>query len=153
MNLTTFKTIALLFIITSGIVMASCKKDKKDPEPEPTKKELLSHTWKITDVQTSDGTSIINLVPQAKCLKDKTVTLVADNTFVISDDTEDCSTPLEGSGSWSLTENDSKIKFEIEDNDPLTVTIKELSATTLKLSYYFADAPVPGDYIIVFQKQ
>lgn len=154
MNFPALKKGFFLFVVSSALIVGSCQKDKvEDPEPEPTKKELLSHTWKITDVQTSDGTSIINLVPQTQCMKDNIVTIKTDNTFSFEDVPDECDPPFDGAGTWSLVENDAKVKFEVTDDDPLTVTIKDINTTTLKLSYYFEDAPIPGEYIVVLQKQ
>lgn len=151
MNLTAFKTTALLFIITSAIVISSCKKEKD--EPQATRKELLTNKWKVTDLQTSTGSSIIDLVPQTQCLKDNTITLVADNTFVLAEGADVCDTPLEGTGTWSLIEGETKLKFEFLDDDTLEAAINDINTTTLKISYYFEDAPIPDTYIIVLQKQ
>lgn len=154
MNFPAFKKFALVLIASSALIVGSCQKDDvEEPEPEPTKKELLSNKWKIIDVQTADGTSIINLVPQTQCLKDNFVTLVTDNTFTLDEGADVCDTPLEGTGTWSLIDNETKIRFVITGGDTMTVTIKELTTSNLKLSYYFADAPIPGDYTLVLQKQ
>lgn len=154
MNFPAFKKLALAVIASSALIVVSCQKDKvEDPEPEPTKKELLSNTWKVTDLQTSDGTSIINLAPQTQCLKDNTVTLKADDTFILDEGADVCDTPLEGTGTWSLVENETKIKLEVDGGDPMTATINDVNTTTLKISYYFEDAPIPGTYVVVLQKQ
>ncbi|MGN6491302.1 MAG: lipocalin family protein [Agriterribacter sp.] len=152
MNFPAFKKFALVLIASSALIVTSCQKDNEE-DPEPTKKELLSNKWKIIDVQTADGTSIINIAPQAKCMQNNIVTIKTDNTFSFEDVPDECDPPFAGTGTWSFVENETKVKFEVSGGDPLTLTIKDLNATTLKLSYYFEDAPIPGDYTVVLQKQ
>ena len=117
MNFMAFKKYILLLSAVAGLTFSSCQKDDEEPTPEPTKKELLSNKWKVSDIQTSTGQSIIDLVPQTQCLKDNTITLVADNTFTLEEGANVCDTPFEGSGTWSLIENETKLKLVISGSE------------------------------------
>lgn len=145
---------SLAVILLMSVVVFSCKKDKDDPEEEPTRKELITNKWKITDVRTG-GTSILLLVPTLSCITDNIVTFKSNETFTMEEGANVCSPAFEGSGTWSLVENDTKVKLlfsEPEDSEVLA-PITELTTTTLKISYYFEDVPIPGNYEIVLQKQ
>lgn len=152
MNFVAFKKYIVLFTVAAGLTFSSCQKDDEEPTPEPTKKDLLTNKWKVSDVQTSTGTSLLSF-PQIQCLTDNIFTLLANNTFTIEEGANVCDTPFEGSGTWSLTENETKLKLEFQTGDPVTADINDVNTTTLKMSYFFADAPIPGTYIVILQKQ
>lgn len=117
------------------LISGSCKKDDKKETPEPTKKELLSNKWNVTDLLLN-GTSVYNLnIPQVKCAKDNVYTLAADNTYTIEEGAIVCDPSTAGSGTWALSENDTKLQFTPQTGDPLIFTINELTTTTLKFSY------------------
>lgn len=144
----------LPFLLFSAFVFVSCKKDKNEDEKEPTKKELLSNKWKVSDVQDAAGNSYINFpIDKIKCLKDNTFTLRADNSYTIDEGEVVCDPSTAQSGTWSLTNNDTKIEFTQSGSDPLIVTLVDVNATTLKISYELTDIPLPGIYTVILQKQ
>ncbi|HRO48478.1 DUF5004 domain-containing protein [Agriterribacter sp.] len=153
-NCLLFGKYALLLLFISVFALTSCKKDKTDKEEEPTKKELLSNKWKVSDVTNEGGTSVIGLpVPQIICLKDNIFTLKANDTYTIDEGAVVCDPSTAQSGTWKLTDNDTKIEFTQAAGDPLVVTLVEVNTTTLKISYELTDIPLPGTYTVTLQKQ
>ncbi|MCC6287535.1 MAG: hypothetical protein IT249_06595 [Chitinophagaceae bacterium] len=146
-----FKLISV-FAIVFSLSISSCKKDKNE-DTQPTKKELLSNSWKITDIQASDGTSIIGLpVPEITCFKDNIFTMKSDNSYVIDEGAVVCSNSYAGTGTWALTSNDTKIAFTPTTGDGLTITLISVDATTLKASYELTNVPLPGTYTVTLKK-
>lgn len=145
---------ALFLLLFSALVFASCKKDKDEEPAPPTKKELLSNKWKVADVQDAGGTSYINFpVDQIKCLTDNIFTLREDNTYNIDEGSKVCDPSTAQSGTWKLTDNDTKIEFTQAAGDPLVVNLVDVNTTTLKISYELTDIPLPGTYTVILQKQ
>lgn len=142
-------------ILAFSLFASSCKKDKKeDPPKELTKKELLSNSWKVTDILAPGNISIINQdFDQIKCFKDNIFTLKSDNSYTIEEGAVVCSNSYESAGTWSLTENDTLIKFTPTSGNGLSITLISVDQTTLKASYNFADAPIPGTYTVILQKK
>lgn len=147
-----FKLISV-FVIVLSLFAVSCKKDKNEDTPEPTKKELLSNSWKITDIRTAEGISVIDLnYDQIKCFKDNIFTMKADDSFTIDEGTVVCDDSYASTGTWALIENETKIQYTPTSGDVLTITIISVDKTTLKVSYPLTDIPLPGTYTITLQK-
>ncbi|MBN8858915.1 MAG: lipocalin family protein [Sphingobacteriales bacterium] len=146
----------LTIILFLGIAtcLTSCQKEPKE-DPEPTKKELLVNKWTVLDVLAPNNISVIGLdIAQIKCLKDNIFTIAANGTYTIDEGTVVCDPSSAGSGSWTLTENDSKLTFTPNGGgDPLVFTLIDVNSTTLKVSYEMTDIPLPGTYTVVLQKQ
>lgn len=144
----------LLVLVFSVAAVTSCKKDKE--KEEPTKKELISNTWKVSDVKNSDGVSIIGLpLPQIVCLKDNIFTLRTDDTYSIDEGSKVCDPSTAGSGTWSLTTNETKIQFTPTTGDPLIFDFIEVNTTNLKLAYTISGSGIPdadGKYTIILVK-
>ena len=151
-----FGKYALFLLLFSGFAFASCKKDKDEEPAPPTKKELLSNKWKVSDVKNADGTSVIALpVPQIVCLKDNIFTLKADDTYTIDEGAVVCEPSTAQSGTWSLTSNDTKIQFTPSSGDPLTLDLVEVNATSLTIAYAITGTGLPavdGTYTIILEK-
>lgn len=138
--------------VSISLFTTSCKKDKKEETPEPTKKELLSNSWKIVNIQTADGTSIISMpVEQITCFKDNIFTMKADNGYIIDEGANVCSDSYASTGTWALTENDTKINFTPTTGNGLIITLISVDKTTLKASYEITTG-LPGIYTITLQK-
>lgn len=134
-----------LLLLFSAFAFASCKKDKNEEPAPPTRKELLSNKWKVVDVKDASGTSIIGLpVPQIVCLKDNIFTLRTDDTYTIDEGAVACDPSTSGSGTWSLTNNDSKIQFTPTTGAPLTFDLIDINTTTLKIAYAITGTGIPG---------
>ena len=150
-----FGKFMLLFLLLS--TFTACKKDKAEEEQNPpTKKELLSNTWKVSDVKNQSGTSIIALpIPMIVCLKDNIFTMEADNTYTIDEGEVVCDPSTAGSGNWELTDDDSKIKFTPESGDPLIFELISVNTTTLDIGYEITGTGNPdydGVYTVVLTK-
>jgi hypothetical protein len=140
-----FGKYALFLLLFSALAFASCKKDKDEEPAPPTKKELLSNKWKVADVKNADGTSVIGFpVPQIVCLKDNIFTLKADDTYTIDEGAVVCDPSTAQSGTWKLTDNETKIEFTQAAGDPLIVTLVDVNATILKIAYAITGTGIPG---------
>lgn len=140
-------------VLVFSLFASSCKKDKKEETPQPTKKELLSNSWKIVNIQSADGQSVIGLpVPQIQCFKDNIFTMNSDDSYVIDEADVVCSNSYASTGTWSLVENDAKIKFTPTSGNELIITLISVDKTTLKASYELTDGPLPGTYTVTLQK-
>ncbi|MBX2923292.1 MAG: hypothetical protein KF746_13915 [Chitinophagaceae bacterium] len=154
MNLQALNKPLLLLIMISGIVISSCKKEKEDPEPEPTRKELLSHAWKVVDVRqgSETGTSVFNLpFPQVQCLKDNILTLVNDNSFTFDEGAIVCDPPMEAEGTWSLIESDTKLKLSSPGEDDIIITLVSVSEGKFSFEYKITEGIGEGTYIVIMQ--
>mgnify|MGYP002393939532 CR=1 FL=1 len=154
-SITRLGKLTAMVLLGTAMCLTACKKDKKDPDPEPTKKELLANKWTVSDVLAPNGSSVINLdLDQIKCLKDNIFTIASNDTYTIDEGTVVCDPSSAGSGTWKLTENDSKLTFTPNGGgDPLVFTLIDVNSTTLKVSYEITDIILPGTYTIILKKQ
>lgn len=157
MNYRTISFVKLTSIIILAICLflGSCKKGGTEA-PQLTKKELLANKWGVSDLLAPNGGgSVIGLpIDEIKCLKDNFFTLSANDTYTIDEGTVVCNPSSAGSGTWSLIENDTMIKFVPNGGGaPLLFTLVDVNSTTLKVSYEIKDIPLPGIYTIVLTKQ
>ena len=146
--------LTMILFLGIALYLTACQKEQKE-DPEPTKKELLVNKWTVLDVLAPNNISVIGLdIAQIKCLKDNIFTIAANGTYTIDEGTVVCDPSSAGSGSWTLTENDSKLTFTPNGGgDPLVFTLIDVNSTTLKVSYEMTDIPLPGTYTVVLQKQ
>ncbi len=149
------KSLAVIGLLS--VLAVSCERDGMVEEEYTegiTKKELLTHTWKVSDVK-KGGASILPVVTKLNCITDNILTFKADGSFVIDEGADVCSPAFAGSGTWSLAENDTQIKwnFTSPENREVFVPIEQVTGTILRISYYFDDVPLPGLYEMVLQKQ
>lgn len=145
-----FLGLVCLLTVTIG---SSCKKDK-DPEPEPTRKELLSHAWKVVDVRqgTETGISVFGLpFPEVQCLKDNILTLVSDNTFDFDEGAVSCDPAFEAAGTWSLVENDTKLKLVSPGEDDIIIDLVNVSAGKFSFKYEVTDGIGAGTYVVILE--
>lgn len=144
-----------LILIVAVFTFASCKKDKEQ-ENEPTKKERISDIWKVADVKNADGVSMIDLpIPQIVCLKDNIFTLKTDDTYSIDEGGVVCDPSTAGSGTWSFTDNDTKLKFTPTTGDPLIFDFLEVTDSNLRIAYTLSGSGIPsadGVYTIILIK-
>jgi len=150
-----FSKFTLLAFLFFGTALASCKKDEA---PQPVgKKELLSNTWKVSDVKNAEGASVIDLpVAKITCLKDNIFTLNADDSYAIDEGAEICDPSSAGTGTWSLSTDEKELQFSPSQADePLTFGLLEVTATTLKITYILTNSGIPaadGTYTIILSK-
>jgi len=114
----------------------------------------MSNKWKVSDIQDSLGNSYIAIpVDPIKCLKDNIFTISADDSYSIDEGAVSCNPSTASTGTWALTDSDTKLKFTPTTGDPLILNLLDVTETTLKVSVFLADAPIPGTYTIILQKQ
>lgn len=147
-----------LFVGLLSLLFFSCERDamvESEDVVKITKKELLTNNkWIVQDVKTG-GASVLPLITRLQCITDNVLTFEKDGSFVIDEGANVCSPAFAGSGTWSLVENDTKIKwsFTAPQTREVLVPIIELTGTTLRISYHFEDeVPVPGTYEMVLKK-
>ncbi len=143
------KTMAVIALVS--VAAFSCKKEKKDSKPEPTRKELLTNKWKISDVKLG-GTSVLGFSTDFQCITDNILTFKSDNTFTLEEGAKVCTPKFEGSGSWALAENDTKVKLIFDDGEEALIPIEELSSSILRVKYNLSDVPIPGNYELILQR-
>lgn len=139
--------------ILAVVISSSCKKDK-DPEPEPTRKELLSNAWKVVDVRqgTETGISVFGLpFPEVQCLKDNILTLVSDNTFDFDEGMVICDPAFEAAGTWSLIESDTKLKLVSPGEDDIIIDLVNVSAGKFSFKYVVTDGIGAGTYVVILE--
>lgn len=143
---------SLVAIVLVSMLAFSCKKDK-DRDKEKTRQELLTNKWRVTDVKLG-GTSILPFAEELQCVTDNILTLTSEGNFTMEEGANVCSIEFEGNGTWSLVENDTKIKLNFADTEEeALIPILELTASVLRVTYNIPDAPIPGEYELVLQRQ
>ena len=122
------------FYILLAFVLAACS--KKD-EPA-SKASLLTRKWKQTDLLVSQaGTapvSVYNTLVE-DCSKDDIWEFKADGSFTVVEGATKCdpSDPvLISTGTWQLIENETKLVIDDISEPAQTLTINELTGSTLR---------------------
>lgn len=117
-------------ILLLTATLASCKKDKQS------KTELLTDkSWKIikAEVKSGSGPFVDFFQMEDDCTKDDLQTFFTNNTYQITEGATKCDSgdpDLIDSGSWALTENETMLSIDGEEN-----TIEQLDKNTLVVSY------------------
>lgn len=152
MQCTPLKKAAALICLVSLFAGTSCKKDKKE-EPQLTRKELLSNSWKVVDVKTAEGTSVIGLpFPEVQCLKDNIVTLSSDNSFTLDEGDVVCEPPMEAVGTWNLIENETKLNLVAPGEAPLVIELVDVTVGKFSFKYVVSEGIAQETYTIELQK-
>lgn len=128
-----------LALLTLFILFASCSKDDSKSTPA-SKSVLIARNWKQTDLLAAQaGTpevSVFNTFFEP-CNKDDIWQFKADGTYTVVEGATKCS-PADPNvittGTWQLTDNENKIIIDDASEPAETLTIKELTATSFKIS-------------------
>jgi len=119
--------------------MSCSKNDKNTPLPV-TRAQLLARSWKQTDLLAAipggTPTSVFNSV-LAACQRDNIWTFKSDGTYVVTEGASKCNAgdpDTATSGTWQLIENDTKIIIDDIKEVPQTLTITELTSSSLKIT-------------------
>jgi Lipocalin-like domain len=126
-------------LLLGGILFTSCSKEDNDTPAPPTKSELLSKTWILTDLTFEEAgikQSAFEFFPD--CYRDNLLTYAKAGTYqategatkCISDDPE-----VVEQGTWSLIENETKISQTSSSGSQTIYFIEELTSNSLKGSY------------------
>lgn len=159
-----------IMMLSCGIVLfAACKKDETTPNNNGNnnngnnntkgKKELLvDGKWQITALSTTynDGTGDTTIDSYADwdaCMKDDFTTFSADGKGVNDEGATKCDAtdPQTDNFTWSLIDNDTKIRIVEAGEDDDTSDIVEITATQIKLKEAFNSQGVAGTTTITFK--
>jgi hypothetical protein len=126
-------TLAFLSLTVILFLASGCSKDEAQPTPE----ELITKSWIHTDLlATIGGVSQSVYADQYNaCEQDNIYSFSADGTFSVTEGSLKCdpSDPdVFTTGTWQLLENGKKIIIDTIDEDPYTLDIDELTATSMK---------------------
>lgn len=113
------------------LLLTSCQKENDDPNN--TKKDLLtSAAWKLVSFKVTVGTVTEEVFDTFEpCSTDDLITFRADNTVLLDEGLTKCEPddPQNTTGTWSFSENETKLTINGE-----IATILALTGTELKLS-------------------
>ncbi|GAB5526038.1 MAG: hypothetical protein Roseis2KO_39100 [Roseivirga sp.] len=112
--------LTLCACITTGLLLSGCKKDDPDPQEEQIK--ALAGTWNLSSV-TNDGSDVTTQYQQF------TLTLTTEKTY----STTNGGNPWPASGTFDFP--DDIVTDRVTRDDNVVVTISEVSATLLVLSF------------------
>lgn len=144
-----------VIILVLGI---SCNKDEDNVQLPVTRAQLLARAWIQTDLLAlinGSNISVFTTVASA-CQRDNIWTFKSDGTYSVSEGATKCNAgdpDIATTGTWQLTDADSKIIIDDVSEDPQTFTITELTSSSLKITgtIMVQGSPVTGT--AVFQPQ
>ena len=132
--------ISSIFIVAFLWAGMSCNKDDQNVQLPVTRAQLLARSWIQTDLlATPPGgtqTSVFNTVLTA-CQRDNIWNFKSDGTYTVTEGATKCNTTdpdIATSGTWQLTESDTKIIIDDVSTAPQTFTITELTSSSLKIT-------------------
>ena len=144
-----FKILGLSLGLILLTVMA-CKKS----DPQPSKTDLLSKDWKLSDVLANVGgtpSSVFSFFDD--CVKDDVYKFANNNTYQISEGATKCdpSDPdIYDAGTWTFLDSETKIKLSSAGGGSDTLNIQELTSTSLKVSSTVDVSGTPTEATLVF---
>jgi len=117
----------LLIISTSILLVSSCKKDNSTPQ-KSVREMITSHSW----IHTSSLSSGVEQL--SDCEKDNVVTFSSNGIYLVTPGVIKCSTNDQNLvGTWILS-SDNKTISGVEENEPYSSTISEISENKLVLT-------------------
>jgi hypothetical protein len=129
-----------ILALTLLVLGMACSKDDKNVPLPVTRAQLLARSWKQTDLLAAlpggTPTSVFNTVLTA-CQRDNIWTFKSDGTYIVSEGASKCNAgdpDTATSGTWQLIENDTKIIIDDIKELPQTLTISELTSSSLKIT-------------------
>lgn len=144
-----------LLILSLVLLATSCSKDSNSGSMA-TKTQLISKTWKQTDILASLGggiqTSVFNTV-LTTCQQDNQWQFNSNGTYTLFEGPSRCPTSTSdvvATGTWTFMENETKISFTDPVNGTQTFTIVELSTTTMKLTGVVTYQGTPANVTVIF---
>jgi Lipocalin-like domain len=132
------KSIISLLALSFFIIISSCSKD--DDDQGATRAQLIARNWKQTDLLAAQAglppVSIFDTFFEP-CNKDDIWQFKSDGTYTVVEGASKCSSTdpdTISTGTWQLTDGDTKIIVDDASEPAQTLNIVELNTTTFKLS-------------------
>jgi len=153
MKMKPFSTkLALVALSLILIISIGCSKD----ETQPTAAELISKSWIQTDLlATINGVSESVFADEYElCDQDNAYNFKSDGTFTVTENTTKCdpTDPEEvATGTWTILEDGKKLTITRTGEEPQTLDIEELTATSMKVSVTDNSIGIPVKATLVFR--
>jgi Lipocalin-like domain len=119
------------------VILSSCS---KNDEPSATKSQMIARNWKQTDLLASQaGTPAVSVFDTffEPCNKDDIWQFKSDGTYTVVEGATKCDAADPDTittGTWQLTDNDTRIIIDDASEPAQTLNIVELTNTSFKLS-------------------
>lgn len=144
-----------LLFLCLAVLAFSCSKNNGNT-PKATKTQLISKTWKQTDILASVGpgvqTSVFKTV-LTDCQQDNLWQFNSNGTYTLFEGPFRCPTSpsdVIATGTWMFTDNETKISFNDAVNGTQNFTIVELSSTTMKLTGVLTYQGTTANVTVIF---
>ena len=126
-------------VTTLLVTGTSCDDDEDVVQIPVTRAQLLARSWKQTDLLAvgPNGPVSVFLTVMEACQRDNIWTFKSDGTYIVTEGATKCD-PADPdtttSGTWQLIETDTKIIIDDVNEAPQTLSITELTSSSLKIN-------------------
>ncbi|MCF8367689.1 MAG: lipocalin family protein [Bacteroidales bacterium] len=140
--------IKLLGLLSFAVILlSSCSKSDDEPAgdtPKTTTEKLTSGNWKVTAMTIDPGINFFGTIytdfyaQMEACEKDDLIKFNSNGTITDDEGATKCDAndpQATTEGTWVLSADNSQLTIDYPDEDPITMTIITLNATTFKGSY------------------
>lgn len=130
----------ILLFAASLLFGVACSKEEQPVTVPVTRAQLLARSWIQTDLLAAipgGSQSSVFTTVMTSCQRDNIWLFKSDGTYTITEGATKCNSTdpdTATSGTWQLTENDTKIIVDDVSQAPQTFTINELTSSSLKIS-------------------
>lgn len=126
----------------------------KDEAAKPTTAQLFVRSWKQTDLLASTSGSVpVSVFAQVltPCQQDNIWQFSSNGTYTVTEGATKCGTAdVVSTGTWTLSENDTKVTFVDATNGTQMFTITSISTTSMRLSGTVTYQGTPVSAVVVF---
>ncbi|HSI90463.1 MAG TPA: lipocalin family protein [Adhaeribacter sp.] len=151
----------LVLLSASLFIFTGCDNDDDDVQAK-TRTELLTvNPWRLTTFTVEPGrdingdgvpdTNLFAFLPP--CTQDDLTVFRTNNTYTEEEGPTKCDASHPDvivNGTWAFSADESRLTMDPSNDDPLTVNIVELSATTLRTTSTFTDSATTYTYTSVY---
>jgi hypothetical protein len=137
------------------LIALGCSKSNNS-NPAATKTQLISKTWKQTDILAALGGGVqasVFSTALTACQQDNLWQFRSDGTYTIFEGPSRCpasSSDVVATGTWTFQENETKISFTDTVNGTQSFTILELTSTMMKLTGILTYQGAPVNVTVIF---
>jgi hypothetical protein len=126
----------------------------KDEDAKPSTAQLFVRSWKQTDLLAStSGSAPVSVFTQVltSCQQDNIWQFNSNGTYTVTEGATKCGTAdVVTTGTWTLSENDTKVTFVDATNGTQAFTIASISSTSIRLSGTVTYQNTPVSAVVVF---